>query len=244
MRGILLAAGKGVRLQPLTTDTPKPLLRVGNKPILTRIIEGLRDSGVSEFAIVVGHLSEQIKDYYGTGEKLGVRITYFHQSIRNGTAGAVLPAADFLSGAPFFLGYGDILVEKNNYTKLMKLHRQNPKDSIISGWHSETPWAGGVLIKNKRDRLIGLIEKPSQGQASIALPGNLINAGLMILQPDILQHIHRVKPSSRGELELTDALLSLAKVSIMHVIELHTFWSDIGTHDKLQKADIYFSRDK
>jgi len=261
MKGILLAAGKGNRLYPLTTHTPKPLLNVAGKPILSWIIEGLRDVGVTDLAIVVGHLAKQIKDYYGNGNTIGVNIEYYHQTTHKGTAGAVLPAENFLRNAPFFLGYGDILVEKSNYDRLLRLHSLNPMDSIIAGWPSDTPWTGGVLKVNTENKLVGLIEKPHreqlqeqlhqeqlqeqlQGQAITENATCLINAGLMIFQPEIIQYIQKVKISLRGEYELTDAIVDFAEKSQIHVMNLQSFWSDIGTHDKLKEADRHFSQNR
>ncbi len=237
MKGVLLAAGKGNRLKPLTDHTPKPLLPVGGKPILQRIIEGLADAGIDQLAIIVGHLSEMMVDYFGDGSRYGVSIRYFQQTVCDGTAHAVLPAAEFLDKEPFFLGYGDILVDPLNYTGIRHEFERYPEDSVITGWASDTPWAGGVLIQ-KGERLTGLVEKPPKGTE----PGRLINAGLMILQPEVIDHIRQVTPSPRGEYELTDALLTLARTSIVRVHEIRSFWSDIGTHDKLSQADAYFTR--
>nr|HPQ39905.1 nucleotidyltransferase family protein [bacterium] len=185
MKGVLLAAGRGTRLQPLTDHCPKPLLEVGGKPILTRIIEGLRDAGIDDLSLIIGHLGDRIRDTYGDGSSLGVTLSYHVQTVRDGTARAVLPAAESLSNEPFFLGYGDILVAPENYTRLTSFHHAHPEDAVLTGWPSDTPWTGGVLVvRNDHDRhiLSDLVEKPPRNQ----LPGNLINAGLMILQPGIL----------------------------------------------------------
>lgn len=239
MKGILLAAGRGVRLSPLTDHNPKPLLRVGGKPILQRIIEGLQICGVRDLAIVVGYLADQIIDTFGDGSKFNININYFDQKIVNGTARAVLPAADFVRNEPFFLGYGDVLVDQKDYHAFFRAYREHPSDSLIAAWASDTPWIGGVLVTHN-ERLIGLVEKPAKGTE----PGNLINAGLMILQPEIFEHIRQVKPSPRGEYELTDALLSLAQNSTVRIHRLKTFWSDIGALDKLRQADHYFHHKK
>jgi UDP-N-acetylglucosamine diphosphorylase / glucose-1-phosphate thymidylyltransferase / UDP-N-acetylgalactosamine diphosphorylase / glucosamine-1-phosphate N-acetyltransferase / galactosamine-1-phosphate N-acetyltransferase len=237
MKGILLAAGKGARLRPLTDHTPKPLLPVGGKPILQWIIEGLEKSGIRDLAIVVGHLSEQIIRYFNEGSQFNVRIRYFHQTVMDGTARAVLPAADFILNEPFFLGYGDVLVDPSDYETFFRVHRTCRQDSLVAGWASETPWTGGVLVQ-QNGRLVDLVEKPHPGTE----PGNIINAGLMVLQPEIFNHLRQVKPSVRGEFELTDALLSLAGCSIVRVHTLESFWSDIGTFDKLAETDRYFQK--
>lgn len=239
MKGVLLAAGRGTRLRPQTDTIPKPLLKVGGKPILTWIIEGLRNAGIQSLSIIVGHLADQIEAYYGDGSALGVSLRFHHQTVRNGTARAVLPAAGDIDNTPFFLGYGDILVDPVNYIRLTAFHRAHPDDAVITGWPSDTPWTGGVL-QVQRDarghRLTGLVEKPPKDK----LPGNLINAGLMILQPEILHCIRQVRPSPRGEYELTDALLDYAQRYYMHVMTIESFWSDIGTPEKLAATDAWF----
>ncbi len=239
MKGILLAAGRGVRLSPLTDHTPKPLLPVGGKPILQRIIEGLEINEVRDLAIIVGHLADQIIEYFGDGARFNVNIHYFHQKIVDGTARAVLPAADFIQNEPFFLGYGDVLVDRQDYQAFFQAYQNALSDSLLAAWASDTPWIGGVLVI-QNERLVDLVEKPAKGTE----PGNLINAGLMVLQPEIFDHIRQVKPSPRGEYELTDALLSLARRSTVRIHQLKTFWSDIGTFDKLRQADRYFQHKK
>ncbi|MGB3975632.1 MAG: sugar phosphate nucleotidyltransferase [bacterium] len=239
MKGILLAAGRGVRLSPLTDYNPKPLLRVGGKPILQRIIEGLQICGVGDLAIVVSHLADQIIEYFGDGARFNVNIHYFHQKIVDGTARAVLPAADFIQNEPFFLGYGDVLVDLQDYRAFFQAYQNALSDSLLAAWASDTPWTGGVLVI-QNERLVDLVEKPAKGTE----PGNLINAGLMVLQPEVFDHIRQVKPSPRGEYELTDALLSLARSSTVRIHQLKTFWSDIGTFDKLRQADRYFQHKK
>jgi UDP-N-acetylglucosamine diphosphorylase / glucose-1-phosphate thymidylyltransferase / UDP-N-acetylgalactosamine diphosphorylase / glucosamine-1-phosphate N-acetyltransferase / galactosamine-1-phosphate N-acetyltransferase len=235
MKGILLAAGRGLRLSPLTDSTPKPLIKTAEKPILQRIIEGLESSDVRNLAVIVGYLGHKIIDCFNDGAKYNVQLRYFHQTIMNGTARAVLPAASFIGNEPFFLGYGDILVNALEYKKIVALHHSYPLDSIIAGYCSETPWTGGVL-KHNNHILTDIIEKPEPGRE----PGNLINAGLMILQPSVIDHIRNVTPSPRGEYELTDALQSLARHSTVHIHKITSFWSDIGTHQKLSEADDYF----
>ncbi len=236
MKGLLLAAGVGKRLKPLTDTAPKPLLPLAGKPILEWVILGLRNAGVNDIAIITGHLEDQIKAQFRSGESLGVSLSYFTQDVQNGTAGAVLPALEFLSGQSFFMSYGDILVHPTIYRHMVMAHECHPEGSLISGREVEDPSSGGVLLMNG-DRLADIIEKPTRGTA----PGNLINAGLMIFQPDILTHIQSVEPSPRGELELTDAIVSLAKVSPVRVHIVADFWSDIGTHEKLKEADAWAS---
>jgi len=236
MKGILLAAGVGKRLKPLTETTPKPLLRIGNLPILEWTIIGLQSAGIDDLAIITGHLADTLEAYFKDGSAWGVKIRYFRQIIRDGTARAVLPAEGFLKGEPFFLGYGDILVHPDNYLHLVDSFKTPPKKSVLAGWPVEDPSACGVLVLQK-NKLTDLIEKPPLEEA----PSNIINAGLMVFQPDIFDHIHAVQPSPRGEYELTDAILSMANKGLVHVHMLQKFWSDIGTLEKLREAELWAS---
>ena len=228
MKAVLLAAGIGKRLKPLTDHTPKPLIPLCGKPILEWILSSLKQAGVTGVAIITGHLAEKLETYFGTGSGYGLEIAYFRQEIRDGTARAVLPARDFIGNAPFFLGYGDIFVAVENYTHLFQLHHEHPVDSVLSGWEIADPSQCGAL-KTADGKLLDIVEKPAPGTA----PSNLINAGMMILQPQIFHYIDQVKPSPRGEYELTDALVMLSRSSVVHVLELTRFWSDIGTKEKL-----------
>ncbi len=236
MKGVLLAAGIGKRLRPITDHIPKPLIPVGGTPILEWIIRGLRHAGVTELAIITGHLAEQLESHFGTGSALDVALTYHRQEIRNGTGYAVLPAEAMLRDAPFFLGYGDILVDPINYRTLIETFRAHPGDSVLSAWRVEDPSSCGAL-GIRHGKLVDLVEKPAPGQA----PSNLINAGLMVLQPGIFDEIHAIRPSPRGEYELTDALLALAHRTNVWVHELSGFWSDVGTHEKLAEAESWFT---
>lgn len=236
MKGVLLAAGIGKRLKPLTDHIPKPLIPVHGTPILEWIIRGLRDAGVTELAIITGHLAVHLETFFGDGSDLGVALSYHRQEVRNGTGYAVLPAESMLRNAPFFLGYGDILVGPGNYQALMNCFNAHSGDSVLSAWRVDDPSSCGALGITD-GRLTDLVEKPAPGTA----PSNLINAGLMILQPSIFDDIHALKPSPRGEYELTDALLSLARRTNVWVHELTGFWSDVGTHEKLAEAEAWFS---
>ncbi len=231
MKGVLLAAGRGKRLRPLTDSIPKPLIELSGHPILEWALTGLRDAGIDDIAIITGYRGDQIRDYFQNGSRWNLSLHYFVQKEQSGTANAVLPAADFLNDEPFFLGYGDIFVPPQNYLKMHDIFQQSAQDSILAVRAVDDPSAAGVvLIEN--GCLSGIIEKPAPGTA----PGNLINAGLMILQPEIFQHIRHVTPSVRGEYELTDALVGLAQKSAVHIYRITDYWSDIGTLNKLETA--------
>ncbi len=232
-KAILLAAGQGKRLQPITNQIPKPLIPVGGRPIIEWILMSLKDIGIRKIAVIVGYLEDHLREYLHDGSDWNLEIQCFRQDTPNGTAHALLPAESFIGDAPFFLGYGDIITEPVNYLRLAQAFQQNPTGSFISGWEVENPSMGGVLITSDRSNLISIIEKPEPNTVS----GKLINAGLMILQSGIWPHIHQVKKSIRGEYELTDSLKTYLQSFPIQVIELRDFWTDVGTPLRLSEAD-------
>src|SRR3954465_13042838 len=113
-KAVLLAAGRGTRMRDLTQELPKPMLEVRGKPVLQHIVEGLRDTGLTNLLIVVGWRAEVVRNYFGDGSKFDVRISYETQVVQDGTGRVVALAQEFAGSDPFLLGYGDILVAPGN----------------------------------------------------------------------------------------------------------------------------------
>src|SRR5436190_16751760 len=113
-KAVLLAAGRGTRMRELTAELPKPMIKVREKPVLLHIVEGLQHAAIKDFLIVVGYRSDVVKEYFGDGTCLGVRICYATQLAQDGTGRVVKLARDFGSSEPFILHYGDILVDREN----------------------------------------------------------------------------------------------------------------------------------
>src|SRR6266404_7527595 len=120
-KAVLLAAGRGTRLRELTADLPKPMINVRGKPILLHIIEGLQTAGIKSFLIIVGYHGDAVQNYFGDGTCFGLRINYATQIVQDGTGRVVDLARDFARNSPFVLGYGDILVDPDNYKKIVDL---------------------------------------------------------------------------------------------------------------------------
>lgn len=116
---VILAAGRGQRMMPLTENCPKPLLSIAGHALLEYIICGLRDAGISEVVIVLGYLGHMIETYFGRGERYGIKLTYCRQQTQNGTAGALLAAEGLCGDTPFVLHWGDILISPENYPHLL-----------------------------------------------------------------------------------------------------------------------------
>ena len=222
MKAVLLAAGRGTRMRELTSDLPKPMLRVQGKPILQHIVEGLRGAGVTELLLIVGWRAEVVRDFFGNGEAFKVRIGYETQVVQDGTGKVVELARDFCGVDPFILNYGDILVDPTNYSLLA-----NPGDdveAIVSVKRSDDVSQGGAVFVNDRLELTDLREKPKPGEPT----SPWYNAGVYAFRASIFDFIRRLERSPRGEFELTDAIRALAQSGHkVEALELTGAWADV-----------------
>ena len=182
MKAMILAAGEGTRLRPLTSNTPKPLLLVAGKPFLTHVLEALREAGVTEVTILVGWKANRIKEFYGDGNELGMSITYLEQKERLGTADAVR-FAQSITDEPFICLNGDVVVSGEDLKEMRRLHEKSGV-TVMGAVEVEDPSSFGVL-ETKEGMLVRVIEKPSRP------PSNLINAGMFVFTPEIF---HAIKP--------------------------------------------------
>jgi len=234
MKALVLAAGEGTRLRPLTSNVPKPLLLVAGKPFLSHIFEALKAGGVKEVALLVGWKANRIKEFYGDGSELGLSITYLEQKERLGTANAVGHAQEVMD-TPFFCINGDVVISELD-VKAMRSMFESKGRMVMGAVTVPNPSAFGV-IEEKEGRLIRILEKPKQA------PSDLINAGMFVFTPDIFQEIRRTGKSPRGEYEITDTLTSLARAEAVMVHRIATEWIDVGRPWDLLKAnEIFMSR--
>jgi NDP-sugar pyrophosphorylase family protein len=224
MKAVVLAAGKGTRMGDLTAHLPKPMVQVDGKPVLEHIIEGLRDeAGVREIFIIVGWCGHVIRDHFGDGHRLGVRITYGEQKVQDGTGKAADPARDWVGQDVFLLTYGDILLRPpTDYALLVAAFKE---DGVIAVKDGEDLTKGGAVILNDAGFMIDLVEK---GALSELPPNAYYNAGIYLLQPRIFDYTARLQKSPRGEYEFTDAL----KAAIRHGdrlrgVTLRKAWADV-----------------
>lgn len=221
-KSVLLAAGKGTRMRELTSEIPKPMLKVRGKPVLQHIVEGLCAAGVTELLIVVGWRAEAVRDFFGDGSRLGAHIRYTSQTVQDGTGKVVELARDFVGEAPFILSYGDILIEPGNYSRLARL--DDEVEAIVSVIRSEDVSKGGAVFVNERFELTDLREKPAAGE----LTSPWYNAGVYAFRPSIFRFTAKLERSPRGEYELTDAIRELAKSGKkVQALELTGSWVDV-----------------
>jgi UDP-N-acetylglucosamine diphosphorylase / glucose-1-phosphate thymidylyltransferase / UDP-N-acetylgalactosamine diphosphorylase / glucosamine-1-phosphate N-acetyltransferase / galactosamine-1-phosphate N-acetyltransferase len=231
-KAVVLAAGRGTRMRELTDDIPKPMIEVRGKPVLQHIIEGLRDAGVRRFVIIVGYHAEAVRDFFGDGQHHNVDIEYTTQTVQDGTGRVVNLARSFVGESPFILSYGDILVSPVNYKRVVDL--PTDVEAIITVTRGEDVSKGGAVFVNEQMELVDLREKPKPGEPT----SPWYNAGLYAFRPGIFDFIARLKPSPRGEYELTDAVRDLAHSGKMvKALELTGEWADVRDPEILARLN-------
>lgn len=231
-KAVLLAAGRGTRMRELTTDLPKPMIEVRSKPILQHMVEGLREAGVRQFLIIVGYRADAVQNFFGDGSRYNVEIQYAAQVVQDGTGRVVDLARNFTGGSPFVLSYGDILVDPANYKRLLDL--PDDVEAIISVKRGEDVSKGGAVFVNDQMELVDLREKPEPGEPT----SPWYNAGLYAFRPSIFDFTAKLKPSPRGEYELTDAVRDLARSGKkVQALELVGAWADVRDPEILAKLN-------
>ncbi len=180
---MVLAAGEGLRLRPLTERLPKSMIRVGGKPVLEHTLAWLRRHGVAEVLINLYHRPEAIREHFGDGARLGMRIVYSREDRMLGTAGGVKNAAWFFRG-PFLLLYGDNL-STCDFSRLLAFHRRCGGLATLALFEREDATSSGIAQLGPDGRITRFLEKPSREQCF----SHLVNAGIYVLEPELLNWI-------------------------------------------------------
>jgi UDP-N-acetylglucosamine diphosphorylase / glucose-1-phosphate thymidylyltransferase / UDP-N-acetylgalactosamine diphosphorylase / glucosamine-1-phosphate N-acetyltransferase / galactosamine-1-phosphate N-acetyltransferase len=214
MQCVVLAAGEGKRMRPLTAKRPKVMLPLANRPMMEHLVLAARDAGISEFIFVVGYGEREIRRHFGNGANFKIHVIYAPQRHQNGTADAVRSVRDFIDG-PFLLMNGDMILKSTDITDFCK--RSAPCMGISATDH---PGDYGVVLV-EGEKVTSLEEKSKHPKS------NLINAGAYLFSPDIFDLVEKVNPSARGELELTDALSGLIAERKLGAFRLSS-WMDVG----------------
>jgi UDP-N-acetylglucosamine diphosphorylase / glucose-1-phosphate thymidylyltransferase / UDP-N-acetylgalactosamine diphosphorylase / glucosamine-1-phosphate N-acetyltransferase / galactosamine-1-phosphate N-acetyltransferase len=221
-KAVLLAAGRGTRMRELTAELPKPMIKVRGKPILLHIVEGLQAAGIKNFLIIVGYHGDAVRSYFGDGTCFGLQIKYATQVVQDGTGRVVDLARDFVDQSPFVLSYGDILVDPGNYKAIVDL--ADDVEAIVSVKQNEDVSKGGAVFVNERMEVTDIREKPPSGELASAW----YNAGVYAFRPSIFNCTSKLRPSPRGEYELTDAVRELAQSGRkVQAVELSGEWADV-----------------
>jgi UDP-N-acetylglucosamine diphosphorylase / glucose-1-phosphate thymidylyltransferase / UDP-N-acetylgalactosamine diphosphorylase / glucosamine-1-phosphate N-acetyltransferase / galactosamine-1-phosphate N-acetyltransferase len=233
MKAIILAAGKGTRMQSLTAEKPKPMLELCGKPMLEHILVCLRESGITEFALITGYCAEVVETYFGNGSRLGIRIHYFRQSVQNGTGAAFHLAKEFVGEHSFFAGFGDIIVSVPNYNQLLEDFLRRPAEALVSLNWVEDPYQGAAVFLDKEDNITQIVEKPPKGSSS----SHWNSAGLFVFSPVLFDYTKALVPSARGEYEITDAIQAMVRNGLrVRGYKIDGFWSDVGKPEDIEPA--------
>jgi UDP-N-acetylglucosamine diphosphorylase / glucose-1-phosphate thymidylyltransferase / UDP-N-acetylgalactosamine diphosphorylase / glucosamine-1-phosphate N-acetyltransferase / galactosamine-1-phosphate N-acetyltransferase len=231
-KAVLLAAGRGTRMRKLTADLPKPMIEVRGKPVLQHIVEGLREAGVRDFLIIVGYHADAVQNFFGDGSRYNIKIQYATQVVQDGTGRVVDLARNFAGDSPFVLSYGDILVDAANYKLLLDL--PHDVEAIVSIARGEDVSKGGAVFLNEQMELVDLREKSRPGEPTSAW----YNAGIYTFRPSIFEFTAKLKPSPRGEYELTDAIRDLAHSGKkVKALELTGEWADLRDPEVLARLN-------
>jgi bifunctional UDP-N-acetylglucosamine pyrophosphorylase/glucosamine-1-phosphate N-acetyltransferase len=228
MKALILAAGEGTRLRPLTSNIPKPLITLAGRPYLVHLVEALKDAGIKDQYLLVGWKSNRVKEFFGDGQQMGVELTYLEQKERLGTANAVGVAEGVIEG-DFICVNGDVVMAPESLGEL-----------VAAFLKDRTPFMGTVevaepqhygVVEHKGKKMVRIVEKP-------AVPtSNLINGGIFGLTPEVFSFIHRTERSPRGEFEFTDTLNMMAAEGDVLVRRIKGEWMDVGYPWELLRAN-------
>ncbi len=223
LKAIILSAGEGSRMRPLTLTKPKTMLPVAGKPIIQYNIESLRDNGITDILLIVRYKEEIVRNYFGDGSDFGVNISYKTQKDFLGTANAISYGEDFIDDSIIVLN-GDIILDDKIIHEIIKKYNYLSPDTLMLLTEVEDPSAFGV-VEIENGNIKNIVEKPKREEA----PSNLVNAGIYIFNKDIFDKIRETEISERGEYEITDSV-SLQIEDNKTVIGHKTSkdWIDVG----------------
>ena len=224
MKAVVLAAGEGSRMRPLTYSRPKVMLPIANKPILEHLLVEAKQAGINEFIFIVGYCDEQVRDYFGSGKAWGISISYCNQRKQMGTADALRNIEGLIDGK-FLVMNGDIIVGREEIKRLAG--KDNTTISIVKV--ENTRDLGAVEICE--GRVVNIYEKMENP------PSRMANAGLYLFPPEIFKNIAETPKSPRGEYEITDSLLLMMDRGQDVYYEEIESWLDLSYPWDLLKAN-------
>jgi UDP-N-acetylglucosamine diphosphorylase / glucose-1-phosphate thymidylyltransferase / UDP-N-acetylgalactosamine diphosphorylase / glucosamine-1-phosphate N-acetyltransferase / galactosamine-1-phosphate N-acetyltransferase len=240
MKGVIPAAGRGTRLEPVTLAIPKELLIVGDKAIIEYVIEAMKSVGVTDITVIVGWRKHAILDYLGSGERLGVKLTYVVQDTRDGLAKAVLTTEHLIQDEPFLVVLGDNFFYPQTFIKeLLAFHTATKADATIGVAEIEDPARHGIIQPGSDNHIIDLVEKPQPKDA----PSNLGIIGVYIFSSFIFDAIKKIRPGVNNEYQLTDAIKKMIQTGHqVYYKKIDGKHIDIGTMNDLKKANQFLSQ--
>jgi bifunctional UDP-N-acetylglucosamine pyrophosphorylase/glucosamine-1-phosphate N-acetyltransferase len=234
MRAVILAAGEGVRLQPITSTRPKHLINVGGKPILEHCLNAIKTAGIDEAVIVIHYMGDAIRRYFGDGKKFGLKIEYVEQKEILGTGNAASIAEPYMKD-DFLLVYGDLMFSASAVKNVIDMYGREKPAAAMAVVPVEKTEDYGIVEIGEEKYVKHIVEKPKREEA----PTKLANAGIYVFSTAIFDKIRETKASERGEVELTDAisLLPAEKKTVLAVKIAQDDWIDIGRPWDLLEAN-------
>ena len=220
LKAVILVGGEGTRLRPLTYNTPKPMVPVLNVPFLEHVIRNLKEHNITEIVMAQYYLPATMREYFGDGSKLGVKLYYVMEESPLGSAGAVKNVEDFLNGT-FFVLNGDIF-HNRDFTAILKYHRRHRAKVTIVLTPVVNPTLYGVVETDKRNKVKRFMEKPKPEEVTT----NMINAGTWVVEPEVLQ---RIPPGTKFSFERELFPQMLADGLPFYAYPTDNYWMDTGT---------------
>ncbi|WP_017622000.1 mannose-1-phosphate guanyltransferase [Nocardiopsis chromatogenes] len=228
MKAVVMAGGEGTRLRPMTANQPKPLLPVVNKPIMEHVLRLLKRHGFDETVVTVQFLATLIRNYFGDGEELGMKLHYVAEEVPLGTAGSVKNAEQHLHGEPFIVISGDALTDID-LSDMLRFHRENGAMVTIGLKRVANPLEFGIIIVDDEGRVQRFLEKPTWGQVF----SDTVNTGIYIMEPEVLERV------AAGEVvdwsgDVFPELLKEGEPLYGYIAD--GYWEDVGTHESYLSA--------
>jgi mannose-1-phosphate guanylyltransferase/phosphomannomutase len=228
MKAVVMAGGEGTRLRPLTSNQPKPMVPIVGRPCMEHIVELLRQHGFDEVVVTLAFMPQAIRSYFGSGEALGIPMSYSVEETPAGTAGSVLLAADQLDDT-FLVISGDALCDVD-LGALVRFHREKGASATVGLVSVDNPLEFGIVVTDDDGRIERFLEKPSWGQVF----SDTINTGIYVLEPEVLRHVPGDRPYDFSK-ELFPLLLEMGRPLYGYVLD--GYWQDIGNLDQYRQAN-------
>ena len=221
LKAIILAGGEGTRLKSVTGDLPKPMVRLGGKPVLEHILTLLRRSGVTEACMALHYCPEIIREYFGDGERFGMRLSYHEETAQLGTAGGVRACADFYGDRDFLVISGDCVCDFD-LKALMEAHRRHGSAVTMALYAHPQPLQYGIVLTDRLGRIVSFVEKPDWSR----VVSDLVNTGIYVLSPEAMGHVPAGQQCDFAK-DLFPKLMGLGYE--LRGLPMEGYWCDIGT---------------
>jgi len=220
MKAVIMAGGEGTRLRPISLGVPKPMVPLLDRPVMEHIIGLLKRHGITDICVTLHYLPQSVMDYFGDGERLGVKLTYFLEEIPLGTAGSVKNCQDYLGEEDFLVISGDSVCDLD-LSAPIQFHRERKAQATLVLYRHPTPLEYGLVLTDREGRVVRFVEKPSWGQVIT----NTVNTGIYILSRPVLERIPKGESRDFGR-QIFPAMLEAGDG--LYACPAEGYWCDMG----------------